>query len=212
MKNIIFIAPPASGKGTFSKILQERLGYKHLAIGDCLRQEVENGNEELKSLIENGQLVSDEIIISIINSKISELKGTPFIIDGCPRTLNQTILLNEVFEKEKITDVAVIKLDIDIEIAKKRILGRRNCKCGKTYNVNNENLKPKIDEICDVCGSYLYQRSDDTEEKIVIRFSEYEKNIEPIVEFYKNKNILFEINADDSVENIFEYMKGIIND
>lgn len=212
MKNIIFMSPPASGKGTLSKILEETFNYKHLATGDFLRQEVENGNQVIKDLIENGHLVSDEIIMSIIKEKISNLKGQSFILDGCPRTLNQAYMINDIFKNLSIDNVIVIKLNLDIETAKNRILGRRICKCGKSYNIYYEKLSPKRQEICDNCGSYLYQRSDDTEEKIIVRFNEYEKNLKPLVDFYKEKNMIYEIDANCEVEEVVERLKGIIND
>ncbi len=212
MKNIIFIAPPASGKGTLSNLLKENFNYKHLSTGDILRDEVDSGNEEVKNLIENGQLVSDELIMSLINKKISNLVDTPFILDGCPRTLKQVHLLDEVIKNLDLKNIIVVKLNIDLDTAKKRILGRRNCKCGKTYNVYIDELKPRVEDVCDNCGASLYQRSDDTEEKIVVRFNEYEKNIKPIAEFYKNEGILHEMDATGELDKIFESLKEIIND
>lgn len=212
MKSIIFISPPASGKGTISKILEENFNYKHLALGDCLREEVENGNEEVKSLIENGKLVSDKLIMSIIKKRISTLKDSPFIIDGCPRTLNQAQLLSKILEDEKVTNVTVIKLNLNVETAKERILGRLICKCGKSYNIYNTNFKPKVSGVCDKCGQSLNKRSDDTEEKIIIRFKEYENNIEPIVNFYKDQKIVSEIDANGDVDSILEVLKGLLND
>lgn len=210
MKNIIFIAPPASGKGTISQNLEENFGYVHLSTGDVLRGEVENGNQEIKNLIDNGHLVSDELIASIIEKKIGILKGKPFIIDGCPRTLNQAYMLSDVLEKSLVTDVIAIKLNLDMDIAMKRILGRRMCSCGKTYNIYYEEAAPKKSDICDSCGAFLYQRSDDTEEKVIIRFNEYKKNIDPIVKFYKEKNMLYEVDANRSINEVFDEFKGLI--
>lgn len=212
MKNIIFIAPPASGKGTFSKILEENFGYKHLALGDVLRSKVDSGDLALKELLDNGKLVSDEIIMSIIKEKINELKGNPFIIDGCPRTLIQAQLLQNIFEEEMVTDVAIIKFNIDVDTAKQRILGRLVCKCGKSYNINSETLKPKVEGICDICSNVLTKRTDDTEEKIINRFNEFENNIKPIKEFYESKKMLFEIDGTLDVDSVLSQIKDIIND
>lgn len=213
MKNIIFIAPPASGKGTISKTLAEEYGYKHLSTGECLRKRVENNDKEIKYLIENGKLVSDELISTIIGEEISILKGQPFILDGVPRTLIQAKMLDTMFEKNMVTDVIVIKLNINKETAIKRILGRIVCSsCGKSYNMFNEKLKPKNENICDLCNNLLSKRSDDTREKIETRFSEYEKNILPIVEYYKSKNMIIEFNAEGEIEDALNKVKELIND
>lgn len=212
MKNIIFIAAPASGKGALSKMLEDRCGYAHLALGDVLRQRVEAGDTVIKDLIENGKFVSDELIAEIIKEKINSLKGKPFIIDGCPRTLIQAQMLNDVFEKENINNIAVIKLDVELEVLKSRILGRVICKCGRSYNTINKELAPKVDGVCDVCKSILTKRSDDTEEKIVVRYNEYQKNVSPITEFYKTKDMLYEIDGGQIVETVFDFVKEIIND
>lgn len=212
MKNIIFIAAPASGKGTFSKLLEEKCGYAHLALGDVLREQVEKGNEEVKNLIENGRLVSDELIASIIKEKISTLKDKPFIIDGCPRTLNQAIMLNEVLKEESVTDVIIIKLNIDKETAVKRMLGRLVCKCGKSYNIYNEDAKPKIEGVCDICSSKLEKRKDDTEEKIIDRFTTYEENLKPIEDYYKKNDKFYEIDSRSKITDTFEVIRRLIND
>ncbi|MFI3260694.1 MAG: nucleoside monophosphate kinase [bacterium] len=212
MKNIIFIAAPASGKGSISKLLEENNGYVHLATGDILRERVEAGDKFIKDLIDNGKFVSDEIITSIIKEKINTLKDTPFILDGVPRTLIQTKMLDKIFQEENINNVVVIKLNITLEVSKERISGRYICKCGRSYNLNTENLKPKVEGICDKCGSKLLQRNDDTEEKIEKRFNDYVNNLEPIVEFYKKQNMLYEIDGRDDINKIYELIKEIIND
>lgn len=212
MKSIIFIAPPASGKGTLSKILEENYDYKHLSTGDCLREEIEKGNSELEEIMKTGKLLNDEIILSLVAEKISSLKGRPFILDGCPRTINQAEILTKLLKDAKVTDVIVVKLNITDNVAMERILGRVVCSCGKSYNIYNDEFKPETDGICDKCNQKLVKRTDDTEDKILIRINEYKKNIEPIVNFYNKKEILFEVDATGNIEDILKNVKGLIQD
>ena len=141
MKNIIFIAPPAAGKGTQSTMLKENFDYNHLSTGDMLREVVSSGTEfglQVKNIIDRGELVSDELIINLINDKLAKIDGKPFILDGFPRTLNQAKSLDNMLDK----DYEVIYLDLSEEGAIERILGRLTCSCGKSYNLNVDNLKP----------------------------------------------------------------------
>ena len=111
MKNIIFIAPPAAGKGTQSTMLKESFGYNHLSTGDMLREVVSSGTDfglQVKNIIDRGELVSDELIISLINDKLAKIDGKPFILDGFPRTLNQAKSLDNMLDK----DYEVIYLDL----------------------------------------------------------------------------------------------------
>ena len=121
MKNIIFIAPPAAGKGTQSTMLKESFGYNHLSTGDMLREVVSSGTDfglQVKNIIDRGELVSDELIISLINDKLAKIDGKPFILDGFPRTLNQAKSLDNMLDK----DYEVIYLDLSEEEAIDRIL------------------------------------------------------------------------------------------
>ena len=152
MKNIIFIAPPAAGKGTVSEYLVKNYGYEHLSTGDLLRDEIKSGSElgnQINELITKGNLVNDELITELVSDKLKNLEsGKPFILDGFPRTLPQALSLEEIFKKYNITNNIVIYLNIKEEQALKRVMGRVICsKCKKTYNLNNDNLKPKINDI-----------------------------------------------------------------
>ena len=197
MKSVIFIAPPASGKGTQSTYL-ENLGYEHISTGDMLRNEINSGSKlgaEIKELINNGGLVSDEIVIELITNKLASLDNKPFILDGFPRTMNQAISLNDLFTKLNISNYLVIYLDIDESSALKRSLGRMTCECGKSYNIYYDNLKPQIEGICDNCHKELVKRNDDNEESFKNRFTTFMNSTLPIKDFYKSKNVLVEIDA-----------------
>ena len=211
MKNIIFIAPPAAGKGTQSTMLKENYGYNHLSTGDMLREVVSSGTDfglQVKNIIDRGELVSDELIISLINDKLAKIDGKPFILDGFPRTLNQAKSLDNMLDD----DYVVIYLDLGEEEATNRIVNRLTCKCGKSYNLNVANLKPKVEGICDGCGQELVKRNDDNVDSFKVRYKTFLDNAKPLMEYYEDKNKLHKINVNRNVEDIFKDIVDVCND
>ena len=211
MKNIIFIAPPAAGKGTQSNMLKEKFGYIHISTGDMLREAINSGSEigkEVKNIIDKGELVSDVLIIKLVKDKLTSLKGKPFILDGFPRTLNQA----ESLDKILTDDYIVIYLDLDESEAINRITGRLTCNCGKSYNVNIDKLKPKVDGICDNCGSILIKRDDDNVESFKVRFKTFLDNTDSILKYYEDKEKLIKIDVNKDVQDIFESILEVAND
>lgn len=211
MKNIIFIAPPAAGKGTQSNILKEKYDYAHISTGDMLREAINSGSKlgiDVKNIIDKGELVSDEIIIKLVAEKLASLKGKPFILDGFPRTLNQAIALEKIIDDNYVT----IYLDLSEEEAISRITGRLTCSCGKSYNINIDSLKPKIAGICDACGSNLIKRDDDNVDAFKIRFKTFLNNTEALLDYYNSKNKLVKIDVNREVSDIFNDISGVVND
>lgn len=211
MKNVIFIAPPAAGKGTQSERLME-IGYEHISTGDMLREEINKNTvlgKEINEIIIKGKLVSDELVFELITNKITNL-SKPFILDGFPRTINQAKLLDELFQKLNITNYEVVYLDVSLDVALKRALGRLTCSCGSSYNIYNENLKPKLENICDKCGKVLVKRNDDNEESFKVRFETFLNNIEPIKDFYREKGRLHIIDTMLSTEEVTDRIKEIL--
>ena len=209
MKNIIFIAPPAAGKGTQSDMLKNTYGYIHISMGDLLRAEIATGSAlglEVKSIIDKGNLVSDELIIDIINSKLTEIKGKPFILDGFPRTLNQAKVLDKIIDD----NYEVIYLELSKEEAIKRIEGRLTCSCGKSYNLNDEALKPKQEGICDNCGKKLVKRDDDNTLAFAVRYDNFLNNTKVLIDYYKNKNKLNVIDVNRDINAIFKDISEIV--
>ena len=174
MNNIIFIAPPAAGKGTQSDLLVKKYGYSHISTGDLLRAEVASGSElgnSLKEIMASGSLVSDEIVNELLKNKLSSLDGN-FILDGYPRTLEQAKSLTELAAELNVVLNTVIYLEMDETTAMHRALGRITCpKCKRGYNKYESVLKPQVEFICDDCNVELESRTDDTEET----FKEYFK-------------------------------------
>lgn len=212
MKNIIFIAPPAAGKGTQSNLLKDNYDYIHISTGDMLR-EIVSSNTELgevvKNIIDKGNLVSDDLIFELLKNKLSNIEGKPFILDGFPRTLNQALFLDNNL---KIENYIVIYLELSKDDAVKRINGRLTCSCGKSYNLNDNNLKPKVTDICDVCGKKLVKRDDDNLEAFKIRFDVFLKNIKPLIDYYKDKNKLKVVNVNRDVNDIFSEILKVVAD
>ena len=208
---IIFIAPPAAGKGTQSNLLSNEFNIEHISTGDLLREEIKSGNKELQSIIESGKLVNDELILSILAKKIDSLDS--YILDGFPRTINQAISLDELLKSKNEKIDYVIYLSVDKEIAKKRILGRVSCpKCGSVYNTMIEGMNSKVDMICDNCNSKLTKRIDDTEETLSTRYDTYIRETEPLIEYYKNKGVLYQIDSSRDTMTVYNDIKNILND
>ena len=209
MKNIIFIAPPAAGKGTQSNMLKTEFGYIHISTGDLLRSIIASGSTlgvEVKSIIDKGNLVSDDLMIDIIKSKLAEIKGKPFILDGFPRTLNQAEILENIIDD----NYEVIYLELSKDEAIKRIEGRLTCNCGKSYNLNDNELKPKQEGICDNCGKQLIKRDDDNIEAFIVRYDNFLNNTQALVDYYKNKNKLHIVDVNRNINDIFKDISRIV--
>ena len=214
MKNIIFIAPPAAGKGTASELLVERFNYKHISTGDMLREAIASGSElgnRVKSIMDQGLLVSDDIMVSLIDEKLKKIAGSPFILDGFPRTLPQAEALVQMFKENNIDNYVAIFLDITEQLAMHRALGRLGCeKCGAIFHKYSEEKKPKVEGICDICGGKLISRSDDNEESFKKRFNTFIDNSEEIIKYFKSLNKLEVIDANrKAIESIVDIEKVI---
>ena len=211
--NIIFIAPPASGKGTQSELLVKEFGYQHISTGDLLRDKQNDGTElgfRIKSLLASGKLVDDETVTLLLKEKLNSISG-PFILDGYPRNLKQASILDNLLnELNKKIDV-VIYLNVDENIAMKRALGRISCKeCGKIYNKYFDEMIPNVEGVCDICKGELISRSDDNEESFKIRFNTYLDNTKPLLDYYKNENKLVVIDKISTPEETFNEIKKVI--
>lgn len=213
MKNIIFIAPPAAGKGTQSELLIKEYNYNHISTGELLREKSLDNSElgsKIKSLLENGQLVDDEIVSTILKDKLSKING-PFILDGYPRNIKQANVLDKILNELGKTVDVVIYLSVDKEIAMKRALGRMTCpKCNKIYNKYNPVMMPKNENMCDMCGVELISRSDDNEETFIKRFETYTENTKPLLDYYDNLGKLVVIYKNDTPMDTFDEVKKVI--
>lgn len=213
MKNIVLIAPPAAGKGTQSELLVEKYGYTHISSGDLLRavnQDTPIGKEIFETM-KRGDLVSDELVFGLIKEKLLTFdykKGV--IFDGLPRTLHQVDLYNELCQELEMDSGHIIFINISEERAMQRSLGRLGCpSCGRIYNKNT--AKPKVENICDECNAQLVSRDDDNEETFKARFNTYLKNVEPVVNHYRNIGNLITIEAQDNKMDTFSQIEKVLN-
>lgn len=213
MKNIIFIAPPAAGKGTQSELLVSEFGYNHISTGDLLRSKQNDGSElgnYIKDLLSQGKFVDDDIVTKLLSDKLSSING-PFILDGYPRNIEQANILDGVLKSLNLSIDAVIYLNVDSETAMKRALGRVSCpKCNKIYNKYIEEKMPKVTNVCDDCGVELIGRSDDNEESFKIRFDTYINQTQPLLDYYKSNGLLVIIDKVNTPNETFEEVKKVI--
>ena len=216
MKNIMFIAPPAAGKGTQAELVVEKYHIPHISTGDILREIAKEDSEignYVKETMASGGLVKDDITYQLIEDRLNKddcKKG--FIIDGFPRNIDQAYQYDKILDKLGYEVGNVILINIDRKTLEKRITGRRLCeKCNATYNINDENSSPKQESICDECGGKLYQRTDDNLESFNTRYETYLDKTEPIIKHYKDMGVLKEVDGNDTIENIFQSIDKIIS-
>ena len=214
MKSIILIAPPAAGKGTQSKLICDEYNISHISTGDLLRERTSTNDEfalKLKEQMESGKLVSDEVILELLSNKLNRIDE--YVLDGFPRNLNQAKEYDNMLSKLNKKVNYAIYLKIDKEIAKKRIVGRISCsKCGSVYNDLIEENMPKVANKCDKCGNTLIKRSDDNEITFEKRYETYISETEPLLNYYKEKGILCEVDSSLETTKVFEEIKSILGD
>ena len=189
--NLIMFGPPGGGKGTYSSRIGGRYGIPHVATGDIFRREVSEGSDlgkKIKGYLDRGELVPDEVVNEVVERRLSEEDCRDgFILDGYPRTLPQAEALDEMAKID-----LVIVLEVSEEVIINRLSNRRICRrCGEIYNLRS--MPPKREGVCDKCGGELYQREDDRPEVIRNRLEEYRERTQPLIEFYRRRNIVREI-------------------
>ncbi len=212
MKNIILVAVQGAGKGTLAKALKEKYGYAHISTGDVLRERAAVNDElgnQIKNMIDNGVLVPNDIIYEAIEYKItSDECKNGYILDGFPRNVEQAEGYDKILAKLGKDVGIVINLTIPEDLLRERILGRRLCKkCGAIYNLNNPQMSPKVLGVCDKCGGELYQRDDDNEDAMKTRVETYFKVTAPVLDYYRKKNILYEVQSIEAEQALSEVEK-----
>ena len=214
-KELIFLGPPACGKGTQTNMLSEYLGFPHIDTGSLLRAEITKATPNglvAKAYIDKGQLVPPELVGNIIGNRLAEDDcKNGYVLDGYPRSLAQAKLLEKINEKNDAekADFKAIYFDIDTEVLIERIVNRQSCpKCGEIYN---KKFKPsKVENICDKCNVELKTRADDNEEVARARFETYYRETAPLIEFYEKKGVLYKLDANGSIEEVWDRMLKII--
>ncbi|SFM34292.1 Adenylate kinase [Paenibacillus sp. 1_12] len=200
--NVIFMGPPGAGKGTQAESIVNEFQIPHISTGDAFRLAMKQGTAlglEAKKYVDQGLLVSDEITIGIVKERLQlpDCKSG-FLLDGFPRTIEQAEALDKIMESLGSSIDHVINLHVDRSLLLARLTGRRICRsCGATYHVLFN--PPHTENVCDKCSGELYQRSDDTEEKVGTRLDEYLNKTAPLLSYYRNKGNLREVNGEQEI-------------
>lgn len=221
---IIMLGAPGSGKGTLAKELSKEYSLVHISTGDIFRENIKNETElgkKANEYISKGQLVPDELTIDLVKNRLSQddVKNGA-ILDGFPRTSHQAEELEKFIKNNNQMDTVAVLLDIPDEDLVKRVVNRVICSnksCGAIYNT--EFRKPKVDGICDICGSKLEKRADDNEKTVRDRLNVYHNNSKEIIEYYNKENVLFTLNPniysetvlEDNLSKVNEHLKSKMN-
>lgn len=213
MVQLILLGLPGAGKGTQAERLKAAYGIPHISTGDMFRNAIAAGTalgHEVKPYLDGGRLVPDALTIGIMRERLSEPDAAQgFLLDGFPRTLDQAKALDEMLSEIGKPLNAVVYLHVPRDILLARLTGRRICRtCGATYHVLNQ--PPKVDGVCDKCGGELYQRPDDSEETMKVRLDQYAQT-EPLVEFYRSRNLLVQVNGQQSIEDVWTAVQSALS-
>ena len=216
-KELIFLGPPACGKGTQTNKLAEYLKFPHVDTGSLLRNEIKNNTEagiEAKKFIDKGQLVPVDLVARIIKNRLAQDDcKNGYILDGYPRSVEQAdkldIINKEINSDNNDVDFRAIYFDIDTKVLVERIVNRRSCPvCGEIYNL--EFKPPKKEGICDKDGAALVQRKDDTREVAESRFETYFHETAPLIDYYKIKGVLKTRDPNGTIDEVWERLLDVI--
>jgi adenylate kinase len=202
---VVLLGPPGAGKGTQAKLLQEKFAACQISTGDILRKSVANQTplgKEAAQYIDRGALVPDDVIVGLVAERLKEKDcERGFILDGFPRTIPQAESLDAILKQMKLSLNAVLSVQVPRAVIIERLAGRRSCKnCGALAHMVFS--PPKKKDVCDRCGGELYQRHDDEEETVANRLNVYENQTAPLVNYYRQRNLLREIDGVGPVDEI----------
>lgn len=212
--HIVLTGAPGCGKGTQARLLKERIAIPHLSTGDMLRAEAQTGSElgvKIKTLIDGGNLVPDDMIVTMLEKRIDQDDcKNGFILDGFPRTLPQAEALDKLFKKKGIILDAVLEIQVPDEIIMERILGRYACmKCGQGYH--DRYLKPKIYGVCDNCGgTEFYRRIDDNRSTVQNRLVNYRSLTYPTISYFEQKGLLICVDGTGSIDAVAKKIENLL--
>ena len=208
------LGPPGAGKGTQAQLLERGRGYVQLSTGDMLRAAVNAGSEvgkRAKKVMDEGKLVSDEIILDLISERLDQLKpGQSFILDGVPRNTVQADAIDGLLKRKGRSLDAVIELKVDDELLIKRVSGRYTCaQCGAGYNDHFKN--PRVAGVCDQCGAKAFKRrSDDNETALRERLKVYHGQTSPLIDHYRRKSVLRTVDGMADMDEVTRQIEAVL--
>ncbi|MDS0526778.1 adenylate kinase [Clostridium sp. SHJSY1] len=209
---IILLGPPGAGKGTQAKSISNRYSIPHISTGDIFRKNISENTPlgiEAKQYIDNGQLVPDEVTINMVKDRLQQEDcKNGYLLDGFPRTVSQAESLQKFLENRKESLDTALLIEVPRDFILERMTGRRVCpSCGASYHIK---FNPAVDSKCELCGSEVIQRKDDTEETVKERLDVYERQTQPLIDFYKNENLLSVVEGTKAINEVFESICDIL--
>lgn len=210
---LVFLGAPGVGKGTQAEMVSAKYGIPKISTGDLLRAGVAQQTPlgmEAKQFMDRGDLVPDSVVIGLVEEKVGTQEcAKGFILDGFPRTVPQADSLSALLAGKGLSLDRVMHFVISREEVIRRLSGRRSCsKCPAVYHI--EFVPPKQADICDECGNALIQRSDDRKETVESRLTVYEAQTSPLIEYYREKNLLVELDGSGSVDDVYERLLALL--
>lgn len=210
---IVLLGPPGAGKGTQAKSISNRYFIPHISTGDIFRKNISENTPlgiEAKSYMDDGQLVPDEVTINMVRDRLNQKDcKNGYLLDGFPRTVSQAEALQEFLrERNEKLDTALC-IEVPRGFILERMTGRRVClSCGASYHIK---FNPStVDGVCDVCGDNIIQRKDDVEETVKERLDVYERQTQPLIDFYREKNLLSTVDGTKAINEVFEGICDIL--
>ena len=212
--NIVLLGPPGAGKGTQALRIAKNHSIPHISTGDIFRRAVADETElgaRAKGFMNRGELVPDEVVIGIVKERLDEPDcATGFLLDGFPPTVAQAEVLEATLDKGGRRLDSVLDIEVGRESLIKRLTGRRTCRaCGKVYHLTFD--PPKSVMTCDTCGGELWQRDDDTEETVTKRLNVYDVQTSPLIDFYRERGLLIEVDGEKDVDDVFSDVERILS-
>lgn len=212
---IIMLGAPGAGKGTQAKMIADKYSIPHISTGDIFRANIKNGTElgkKAKEYMDQGKLVPDELTVDLVIDRVGQEDcENGYVLDGFPRTIPQAECLSETLAKMGTDIDYAINVEVPDENIVNRMSGRRACvSCGATYHIVH--IPTKVEGICDRCGSELILRDDDKPETVKNRLSVYHEQTQPLIDYYKGKDILVEVDGTQDMKDVFSDITKILGE
>lgn len=209
---IVLLGPPGAGKGTQAKSISNRYSIPHISTGDIFRKNISENTPlgvEAKSYTDNGQLVPDEVTINMVKERLKEDDcKNGYLLDGFPRTVSQAEALESFLNERNESLNTALLIDVPTDFILERMTGRRVCpSCGASYHIK---FNPAVDGKCGLCGTEVVQRKDDTEETVKERLDVYKEQTQPLIDFYKEKELLSVVDGTKAINEVFENICDVL--